>query len=333
MKISRRTVLTTGAAAAGAMVMGMPARAQSRTILRYAHVQPESHVTTASAQWLADQLAEVSSADVEMQIFPGGQLGGPDEMLDSLQVGALDFAWISAAGLAQSMPEFNVFSLSYLFDSDEHFLAAMAEGSPLYKRLQEIVGESPYGVELAGILGGVPRNLYNNVRGVEKPSDLDGIKVRVQSSPVEARVWSALGASPQQLAWTEIYTGLQTGVVNGAESSIDAYLSSNFNEVAPYLSLTRHQYMVLPLLMSKRTYEKVGDHAQDLVRLAAESGVRNQIEYQNGSLASLRKAVERGATVSEPDIAPFREAVADIVQGEADRYNANDILQMIAGQR
>lgn len=332
MKVSRRSVLTTGAAATGAFAIGLPGRARAGTTLRYAHVQPEGHVTTASANWLASQLSEISNSDIEMQIFPGGQLGGPDEMLDSLQVGDLDFAWISTAGLAQSIPEFNVFSLSYLFESDEHFVNAVAEGSPLYRRLQEIVGDSPYGVELVGILGGVPRNLYNNVRAINSPSDLNGVKIRVQSSPVEARIWSALGATPQQLAWTEIYTGLQTGVVNGAESSVDAYLSNNFNEVAPYLSLTRHQYLVLPLVMSKRTPGKVGEYAQDLRSLAAESGVLNQRQYQGSAVSSLEEAASRGAMINEMDIAPFKAAISEIVQAEAERYGAEDIIQMINNQ-
>lgn len=327
MIFSRRFTILSGAVCAIGMAFSLSAQAQ--TTLRYAHVQPETHATNQSAIWLGEQLKDASGGEIELQVFPGGQLGGPDEMLDALQVGDLDFAWIASAGLAQSIPEFSIFSLNYLFADDDHFREALAEGSPLFEHLREIVSTSPYDVELVGIMGGVPRNVYNNIRAIEKPADLQGVKLRVQSSPVEARVWDRLGASPQQLAWTEIYTGLQTGVVNGAESSVDAYLSNNFNEVANYLSLTRHQYLVLPLLMSKRSVERLGDQADSVVALAMASGAQNQELYQSGAQAAREEAESRGVIVNEPDTAPFKQAIADMLQSEAERYNATQILMLL----
>lgn len=327
MTVSRRFVMLSGAV--GTLGLTFPNIARTQTMLRYAHVQPEAHATNRSALWFGEQLSEASGGETELQVFSGGQLGGPDEMLDALQVGDLDFAWIASAGLAQSIPEFSVFSLSYLFANDDHFRRVFASGAPLFEHLKEIVSASPYDVELVGILGGVPRNVYNNVRPIEAPGDLQGVKLRVQSSPVEARIWDRLGASPQQLAWTEIYTGLQTGVVNGAESSIDAYLSNNFNEVANYLSLTRHQYLVLPLLMSKRSIERLGNKGERVIELAMASGIQNQELYQSGAEAARQEAESRGVIVNEPDTAPFKSAIADMLGAEAERYNATQILAML----
>lgn len=329
MMISRRFVVLSGASALAALGLGATGSARAQTVLRYAHVQPEAHATNKSALWFGKQLGEATGGSVELQVFPGGQLGGPNEMLDALQVGDLDFAWIASAGLAQSIPEFSVFSLSYLFANDEHFKTSLAPGAPLFEHLKEIVSASPYDVELVGMLGGVPRNVYNKVRSIETPDDLKGVKLRVQSSPVEARIWDRLGATPQQLAWTEIYTGLQTGVVDGAESSTDAYLSNNFHEVAKYLSLTRHQYLVLPLLMSKRSIARLGDQAAQVIELAQASGVQNQELYQSGAEDARKDAESRGAIVNEPDTAPFKAAIADMLQEEASRYNATKILSML----
>tara|TARA_R110002020_G_scaffold15143_59_gene54071 strand:- start:7428 stop:8423 length:996 start_codon:yes stop_codon:yes gene_type:complete len=329
MNISRRSVLLAGASMLCALTLGLSGEAQAQTVLRYAHVQPEGHATNQSALWLGEELGKANDGALELQVFPGGQLGGPNEMLDALQVGDLDFAWIASAGLAQSIPEFSVFSLSYLFRDDDHFRSAMAPGAPLFEHLKEIVSQSPYGVELVGVLGGVPRNVYNKVRSIETPGDLEGVKLRVQSSPVEARIWDRLGATPQQLAWTEIYTGMQTGVVDGAESSVDAYLSNNFNEVANYLSLTRHQYLVLPLLMSKRTIAELGDQAAGVIEMAQASGVQNQELYQSGAAAAQAEAESRGVIVNEPDTAPFKAMISDMLQEEAERYNATEILSML----
>ena len=189
MNISRRSVLLAGASMLCALTLGLSGEAQAQTVLRYAHVQPEGHATNQSALWLGEELGKANDGALELQVFPGGQLGGPNEMLDALQVGDLDFAWIASAGLAQSIPEFSVFSLSYLFRDDDHFRSAMAPGAPLFEHLKEIVSQSPYGVELVGVLGGVPRNVYNKVRSIETPGDLEGVKLRVQSSPVEGRLF------------------------------------------------------------------------------------------------------------------------------------------------
>lgn len=331
MAVSRRFVLASTSAAIGVMGLPFVRPARAATTLRYAHVQPEGHATNRSAVWLADSLRDRTGGEMQMQIFPGGQLGGPNEMLDALQVGDLDFSWIASAGLAQSIPEFSIFSLSYLFLNDDHFRRSFTPGAPLFEHLKRIVSASPYDIELVGMLGGVPRNTYNSVRPITSPDDLRGVRLRVQPSPVESRIWARLGATPVQLAWTEIYTGMQTGVVNGAESSIDAYLSNNFNEVAGYLSLTQHQYLVLPLLMSKRSIARLGASADEVLGLALASGDHNQELYQSGNDAARAEAESRGAVVNAPDTAPFQAALADMLEEEASRYNAVEILSLLQG--
>ncbi len=166
--------------------------------LKYADVQPEKHVTNQSAKWMADEIKKRTKGRVEMSVFPGGVLGPDNQLLDSLQSGDIDFAWISSANLASSMKEFNVFSLSYLFKDYEHYKKVMARNSYVWKRFSDVVEHSPYGIKMVGILGGVSRQLYNSVRPINTPDDLKGIKLRVQQSPVESKIWASLGAVPQQ---------------------------------------------------------------------------------------------------------------------------------------
>ena len=315
-----------------ALLLAAPgAQAGAEFSLKYANVQPATHVTNLSAEWMANELERRSNGRIEMKIFPGGVLGRPNEMVDSLQVGDIDFAWISSANLATSIGQFNVFSLSYLFSSFDHYKNAFTKNSALVKNVSTIVDNSAYDIKLVGILGGVSRQLYNSERPVNEPADLDGIKLRVQKSPVEVKIWAALGAVPQQLSWTEIYTGLQTGVIQGAESSVDAFVRNKFYEVAKYLSLTDHQFLVLPLLMSKKTYNKLPpDLRQVVLDVAWESGVYCVKLYRDGEDDLIQKVKSMGVTVSQPDVSKFKSAVAGIVKEEAAKYGVGELLADVA---
>lgn len=298
--------------------------------LKYAHVQPEKHVTNLSALWMAQEINKRTKGRVEMSVYPGGVLGPDNQLLDSLQAGDIDFAWISSANLATSMKEFNVFSLSYLFKDFEHYKRVMAKNSYVMKRFTNVVENSPYGIKMVGVLGGVSRQFYNKVRPISAPDDLKGIKLRVQQSPVESKIWASLGAVPQQLAWTEIYTGLQTGVIQGAESSMDAYFSNKFYEVAPNFAYTNHQFMVLPLLMSKKTFNKLPKDLRDIVaEVAYESGsVCNKL-YLESEDKLKKEAAAKGIRISYPNTSAFQARVADIVKTEAARYNVEDVIKAI----
>ncbi len=315
-----------------AVLLAAPvAEAGAEFSLKYANVQPATHVTNLSAEWMAKELKRRSNGRIEMKVFPGGVLGRPNEMLDSLQIGDIDFAWISSANLATSIKQFNVFSLSYLFSSFAHYQNAFAKDSALMKKLRNIVDKSNYDIKLVGILGGVSRQLYISVRPVKVPADLNGIKLRVQKSPVEVKIWAALGAVPQQLSWTEIYTGLQTGVIQGAESSVDAYVQNKFYEVAKQLSMTDHQFLVLPLLMSKKTYNKLpADLRQMVLEVAWESGLQCMKLYRAGEDELLKKVKSMGATVTVPEVPKFKAAVAGIVKAEAAKYGVEDLLADVA---
>lgn len=125
--------------------------------LRYAHVQPDKHVTNLSALWMADELKKRSSGRVEMQVFPGGVLGRPNDMLDSLHSGDLDFAWISTAELSPSIKEFNIISVSYLFKDLFHWKEVfLKQESYVVKRFRQVVENSPYGIIWVGPLGRLP---------------------------------------------------------------------------------------------------------------------------------------------------------------------------------
>lgn len=247
-----------------------------------------------------------------------------------MKVGDVDFAWLSSGDLARHIPEFNIFGVSYLIKDNDHYAKAAAMDSEMMRLLDEIVTDADIGSRLVGMMGGSPRRLFNSERSVNTPEDLKGLSIRIQDSPVEAQVWSKLGAKPVPLAWDELYTGLQSGVVDGAEASTSAYDTNKFYEVAPYHSLTEHQYMFLPVLMSNQTYEKLPDELRDIVlAVMEEAAVMSWEIYWEEDERLEKELAEKGVTIDQVDTAPFMDIVAPIADEVAKENNAESILEFI----
>lgn len=329
--MQRRRVFFSLAMACTLLLLSVQAIYAAEFSLKYAHVQPDTHVTNRAALWLAEQLAKETNGRIDLKVFPSGVLGRDNEMLDGLESGDIDIAWISSANLGTSIPEFNVFSLPYLFANDAHYNKVFAKGSPVMQLLATYADKSPYGIVLGGMLGGVSRQVWNNYRPIVKPEDLKGLKIRIQNSPVEMKVWTQLGAAPQQLAWSEIYTSLQTSVVHASEASVDAYFQNKFFEVSKYLSLTNHQYLVLPILIGKKTLKKLPEDLRAiLIRLTEDSGIYGIGLYQGDQAELLKtKVPEFNVQLNEAQTDLFKAKVADLIAEESKKYGGGEILKRI----
>lgn len=298
--------------------------------LNFTNVQPANHPTNIAAEWLAEELEKRTDGQVSLTVYPNSELGGPDQIIAGMQVGDVDLAWISSGNLARHIPEFNLFGVSYLIKDNDHYSQVATMGSDMMNELEEIVKNADLGSQLVGMMGGSPRRLFNSERPVHAPEDLKGLSIRIQDSPVEAKVWSALGAQPSPLAWDELYTGLQSGVIDGAEASTSAYETNKFYEVAPYHSLTEHQYMFLPVLMSDKTYEELPGDLRNIVLEAVEEASYKSWEiYWEEEERLVKDLEEQGVEVNEVNTEPFIEIVAPIADDVAKENNALQILEYI----
>lgn len=298
--------------------------------LKFSDVQPETHPTNIAAQWMADELEKRTDGRVTMRIYPGGQLGGPDELIAAMELGDVDMVWVTTADLARHSKPFSIFSLSYLVQDREHFKRLSDPNSAFMAKMNELVDELDIGSRIVGMMGGSPRRLYNGVREVRTPDDLKGLKIRIQDSPVEAKIWSELGATPVPVAWTEVYTALSSGVADGAESSTSAYYSNKFYEVAPYHSLTEHQFLFMPVLMSNKTYEKLPEDLREIVlELAAEASEKSWQLYWDEEDELIETLKSEGATITEVDMDAFIQKVAGLVGELAEEYEATELLELI----
>lgn len=253
--------------------------------------------------------------------FPNRQLGDEREMLEGLGFGTLDVAIITNAVIANIEPAFQLNDMPFLYGSEAqaHKVLDGKIGRELLGRLDDngIVG-------LTFAEGGF-RHMINNVRPVSTPEDVDGVKYRVMQNPVFIGMFQSLGGNAIPMAWGEVYTAVQQGTIDGLEIPIAVIKSNNYAEVAKYLSLTRHTYSALGVLISKRTFENLSAEQQEAVRMAAKQAAvaqRAAVAANNENIVEALRA--EGMEVNQiTDPAAFRSLVAPVYEDFRDSIGAD----------
>ena len=303
--------------------------AQSQTQLRIASVSSPAHPHHAALEHFAELVEEKTDGQVTATVAHSSQLGGERDYIESMQLGTLHVAQVSTAPLTAFVPELKVFSLPYIFRDSEHFSNVLngPVGEELFAEIEER-GLIP----LAWFDNG-SRSVFNNVRPIETPEDLQGIKIRVLQDPIMVDTYNTLGASAVPMAYGEVYTALQQGVLDAAENAPWNVLAEKFYEVTDYFSLTETFAPPGVLLMSKQVYDSLPGDVQEAL---LEAGQETQEyvfqliqEYAADSLDELR---EVGMEVNEVDTAPFREAVAPVYDQYADEIGADLIRRVQEAQ-
>ncbi|MDY8110187.1 DctP family TRAP transporter solute-binding subunit [Fulvimarina sp. 2208YS6-2-32] len=279
-----KTLATLGAfAAALALSTALPAAAET---FRLSHNTNDTTTWQKGAEKFNELLSEKSGGEMDVRIFPNAQLTGGDQMKQAEMVGrgALDFVVTSAINVTPLVPEMAVFSLPYLYSGYEDVDATTA-GAP-GDRMEEIMAENGIVVLAWGENGF--REVTNNVRPVKAPADMNGLKMRV-AGPMYIDVMNALGANPQQMQWTETFSALQQGVVDGQENPIGAVIiPQRVYEVQKYLTAWHYSYDPIFIGVSKTLWESWDEATKQMVQAAAEEAM----EYQK---TITREDTEKGA--------------------------------------
>jgi tripartite ATP-independent transporter DctP family solute receptor len=281
-------------------------------------------------QWLQKTVAERTNGQVEIKIYPGAQLGAEKDTVKMLKSGGIDISPDSPGNHAALVPEAGLFSASYLFTSFEHFERVMAD-ERFFNRLKKVVEDRKLGYQLAGIGATGSRSIYNRTRAVNTPTDLKGLKMRVMASPTEYKVWSTLGMLPSTIASTEIYSALQSGVVDAAESSIPYIVGNKYYEVAPFITLTNHQISGHLYLISDKALARVPEkHRATVLKILRETGrehIRATARLTTQKLEELRS--KPTVKVSMVDPAPFIAQLRPIQDEVAKELGVEDLLKII----
>jgi TRAP-type transport system periplasmic protein len=275
-------------------------------------------------------VAELTNGEVEIRIFPGATLGTETSMLQEVISGNLDLSLSTTANASSFVQPFGMLSVSYLFSDGEHFKRAIVDDEISAALDAMIAKQDPGFIRVATITPGA-RSLYNIFGPVESLDDVAGKKMRVMASPVESQVWGELGTLPIAIPFGDVYTGMQTGLIDAAENSPGSYVFNKHYEVAPYFSLTEHQWPMSLIFMGETSWAGLSEAHQDAIIQAGKEtaafGANNAIEGDNALLEEMTE--KYGVTVNRLDTTPFVEQLSALQDQTAEALGAQDILARI----
>ena len=277
--------------------------------LKVAHNGNEQHSFQDGYKAFAEALTASTNGNVTVKIFPSGQLGSEEQANELVEIGTIAASAASAAGLATSVKEVDLLNFPFIFRDLDHFYKVLdgPVGDRIAKKIEEDIDCVVLGWWFSGI-----RNVWNSRGPVNVPSDLDGLKIRVIASPIIMESFNALGAQATSMSFGELYSAIQTGVLDGAESDHTDLLVEKFHEVTKYVSMTEHLYLAAALIFSKKQFDKLTPEVQQAVRDAGAASVpiqRKAMESKNElSLAELKKL---GLEFNAVDSEKFRALIKD----------------------
>ena len=278
------TVLVVAAAAATG------ADAQQRK-LSFAYDQPKTTGYGIAADVFETKLKELSGGKLTIDQFPAAQLGQEPVALQKMRSGDIDFIITSSANAATVQPQAGVMSLHYLFRDEDHLRKALADPR-LGEAFKAMMSESVTGARVLGLQTLGLRNIYSK-REYKSVADLKGAKIRVQATKTEDTHFPAYGAQTVHMPFGDVYTSLQTGVVNAAENGINVYMSNKHYEVAPVLSITEHEANNGFIWVSDKAWNSFSDQEKQWVQAAADEVARVQpdrsLKLEKDSAARLEK--------------------------------------------
>jgi tripartite ATP-independent transporter DctP family solute receptor len=272
--------------------------------LKLGHLADPANPYALGATKIAELVEERTDGKVVIKIFPSSQLGKAQKLVEGLVLGTLDFAMTTTAVLGQFEPKLLVFGFPYMMRDRAHAYKALDTiGIELGKNLE------PKGIKVLGFFENGIRHMINNKRKINTPDDMNGLKMRVMSTPVYIELMKSLGADPTPMAFGEVYSACQQGTIDGLECPAVHFWQKRFFEVNKYITLTGHTYESEPLMISMKTWNKLpGEYQKILVEATAEAleysrkiAVEQESDY-------FQKIKDSGiCQIDEVDIAPFAE--------------------------
>ncbi|TBU76760.1 hypothetical protein DNK06_15840 [Pseudomonas daroniae] len=281
---------------------------------------------------LDKELQKQTDGQVKLRIYPNQQLGNELSMIEGLRNGSLDIAVVGGGNFASFVPQFQLFSVPYIFESYETYRKGMAPDSALWQQMQEVVSNAQLGLQLMAP-STVGSRWFANTKGeVTSPADMKsfGIRMRVQANPIESQVWSSYGAQPINLPMPEVVAAMRQGVIQGVENAPDILYTYKLHEVAKHLSQTDHSFYVALVLMSDRALSKVPEALKPAVRTAfSEAGQQLldlSVTFQDKAIAAMQAD---GATIVQVDKAAFRAPLEPLYDSVAKDVGAESMLDTI----
>ena len=300
-----------------------PAGAQ--IVTKMSGIQPLEHPSSYAEKFFAEQVATLTNGTVKVETYHNTQLGDAVANVQSVRNGTIGFTVVSASNLNQVVPAMDMLSLPFIFKNEAHFwwYLAQPQAENFVKALEE------KGIKKVAYLDSGSRNLFTQ-KAVRTPADLKGQKIRVMASPVMVKTMESLGATGVPVAWAELYTALQTGVVDGAENNHPSVVAKKFYEVSKYYTIDEHMRIPDLLIVSMKFYDSLNAQQKAAVM---QAGALTQA-YMRGAwkiseVKDLADLKAKFTQIIEPDKQPFMDAVKPLVTAEAKRLNVEPTVTFI----
>ena len=298
----------------------------AQTVLRFGHPAPDTDLSQEMIEQFAAAVEKGTEGSVTIKIFPNGQLGTDSQMIDGVRSGILDFTLSGLNNFTGMLPEAGAFSLPFMFPDREI----------AYKVLDGDIGKSvladleDFGMKGLGFAENGYRNITNNRGPVRTPADLAGLVMRVNNSQALGDMFQALDANPQQIAVAELYTALETGVVNAQDHPIWVVEAFKFFEVQKYLSLTQHAYSALTFVMNDDTFNGLTEREQEVIVSAAREAIAFQRAASQAAESEKVAFLESEGMIVNNDVdgAAFQEAAKPVWQSFIDE-NGDTLINAI----
>jgi tripartite ATP-independent transporter DctP family solute receptor len=295
-------------------------------VLKLAHGLDPSHPVHKGMEFMAQRLEEKSEGKLTIDIYPSGQLGSEQQCVELLQIGSLAITKVSAAVMEGFTPKFKALGLPYVFRSKEHSFNVF--DGEIGKEL--LLGTEEFWIRGLCFYDAGFRSFYTIDKPINTPDDLKGLKIRVMKSQTAMEMVKALGGSPTPISWGELYTALQSGVVDGAENNPPSLFTSYHYEVCKHYSLDEHTCVPDILIMSTTVWNTLTEEEQKWLQEAADESVPVQRKFWDESVKeSLEKVQEAGVTIHYPDKTKFAEKVTDLLNKYKQDKDLGDLINRI----
>lgn len=312
-------------------VSAMTSAQAAETVWKLAFNQPEGHPEMVAVQEFSKKLEAATNGKYAIEVFPNELLGSQKETIEMVQNGSLEFSLVAGSLLENWSPDFSVFNLPYVFKDYKHLQRVVKD--------KKIVGElfksiEPQGITVLCAQYSGTRNVYTKSKEVRTPADLKGLKIRVMQSDTMVKMLNYMGGTGTPMGQGEVYTAIQTGVLDGAENNEVTYYALKQHEVGPIYNLTGHLMMPDYIVTNTQWFNSLPAEVKDFFDKNIDGLVDDEFErFQANVSTSLEAAKKEGTKVIEADQEAFKKAVEPLIKEKVSTPSAQALYDAVQAAR
>ena len=317
-------LITAGLLVAATAFASNAAQAQQNLVLKASDVHPAGYPTVVAVENLGKKLEKATNGRISVQMYPSMQLGGEKEAIEQAQVGAIAFARVSVGALGPVVDDLNVFNLPYVFRNTTH-MQHVIDGEIGQELLSKVTNSGKGLVGLCWMDAGA-RNFYNTKKPIKTMADLKGLKIRVMGNPMFVDMANSMGANGVPMGYDQVFTSLQTGVVDGAENNPPSFVFDNHYQVAKFYTVDEHLIVPEMVVFSKKTWDAMSKEDQALLMKFSQEAQQEERKlwevYEQQAMDKAKASGIQIIQVSDADKKVFQDAVKPVWDKYGPKYAA-----------